>query len=178
MKNTIKSNIIQMTAVLAVASSVLLTGCGTGGLSGYSHGWIYPENVQTVYVEMFNTGSFRRGHEYVLTDAICKYLEANSPYKIVSDRKQADSILYGNLSIISGIITSDRYTGTALENDGIAKVVFSWKDLKTGELMIDNAEVAASTTYSGNLGQSFDYASNQAMNKAALKVVERMEKQW
>ena len=63
-------------------------GCGEGGLEGYSNDWVYPQDVTTVYVEMFDSQSFRRGHEYVLTDAICKRVESEGRSR--DDTQRAD----------------------------------------------------------------------------------------
>ena len=149
-----------------------------GGLKGYSNTWLHPVDVQSVYVEMFDTQDFRRGHEYVLTDAICKRIESETPYKIVSDRDLADTLLSGQLSIGQGFLTRDRYRGGALELETLVKVSVSWKNLKTGELLVDNEVVSASASYSSQLGQNFDYASRVAVNRAAEKVVELMERGW
>jgi len=155
------------------ALGVSLAGCG-----GYQNGWLYPQQVQTVYVEMFDTTSFRRGHEYTLTDAICKRIEANTPYKIVSDRNIADSVLSGQLGIQSSVLATDRYSARPIEKETVVNVRVTWKDLKTGRLLIDGKTVYASTSYSDPLGQTFEYSINQAVNKAAVRVVELMETPW
>jgi hypothetical protein len=165
-------------SVIAVLS-VALAGCGTGGLGGYTNQWLHPQDVSSVYVEMFDSRSLRRGHEYVLTDAICKRIESETPYKILSDRDYADTVLSGQISSIgSGVIASDRYTGRPLEMETIVRVSVSWKNLRTGELLINNETVSASATYSAQLGQNFDYAAKIAVNRAAERVVELMETKW
>ncbi|RKY09739.1 MAG: hypothetical protein DRP66_01405 [Planctomycetota bacterium] len=154
-------------------------GCGKSGLGGYTNDWLYPRQVDTVYVEMFDSRSFRRGHEYVLTDAICKRIEVETPYKIVSDRDFADSVLSGQInSIGSGVLAVDRETGRPLEREVLLRVTVNWKDLETGELLINNETVTASSTYSAQLGQDFDYSAAVAANRAARKVVELMEETW
>jgi len=156
-----------------------LSGCGRGGFSGYTNGWLYPSQVDTVYVEMFDSRSFRRGHEYVLTDAICKRIEAETPYKIVSDRDFADSVLSGQISSIgSGVLAMDRETGRPLEQEVQLRVTVNWKNLETGEFLIDNETVTASATFSSQLGQDFDYSAAVAANRAAQRVVELMEEAW
>ena len=64
---------------VVTAFCIGVTGCGRGGLSGYSNEWLYPDDVDSVYVDVFDSASFRRGHEYTLTDAICKRIEAETP---------------------------------------------------------------------------------------------------
>ena len=150
-------------------------GCG----KGYSNSWLYPDDVKTVYVEMFDTNSFRRGHEYDLTDAICKRIEAQTPYKIVSDRNIADSVLSGTIGNISqGVLAMERESGRPLENETVVSVTVNWKNLSTGDIIIDNDVVYASASFSTFLDQDFEYAAKVAVNKAARRVVERMQKDF
>ncbi|MHC5059544.1 MAG: LPS assembly lipoprotein LptE [Planctomycetota bacterium] len=156
-----------------------ISGCGQGGFEGYTNDWLYPDNVQTVYVEMFDTKSLRRGHEYELTDAICKRVESETPYKIVSDRDIAETVLSGQLGAIrSSVLARDRFSGRSLENEAQVTVSVTWKNLETGELLINGENAHGSATYSTQLGQDFDYASKVAVNRAAERVVELMQKKW
>lgn len=158
---------------IAAALAVLASGCG-----GYRNSWLYPQEIQTVYVEMFDTTSFRRGFEFELTDAICKQLESKTPYKIVSDRSRADSVLSGNLGITNTVLAGDPLTGKALENETLVSVSVTWKNLKTGQLLIDSEKVYASATYSTPMGQTVDYSITRAVNEAAQKVIELMQTPW
>ena len=151
----------------------MLAGC-----RGYSNSWLHRQDVDTVYVEMFDTDSFRRGYEFKLTDAICKRIEAQTPYKIVSDRSVADTILGGSMSVGVGVLAGERWTGRPLENEALVSVTVTWKNLKTGQVLVDNETVYGSTSYSPQMGQTVDYSVNQAVNKAAQKVVELMEQPW
>lgn len=158
--------------------AVLLTGLSGCGLGGYSNTWPYPEQIRSVYVEMFDNSGFRRGYEYILTDAVCKRIEAQTPYKIISDRDQADSILSGTLTAGNTVLTVDRNTGRPLEQESLIRVTFTWKNLRTGQVLVNNETVAASESYSGFLDQDYDYSAARAVNKAAQRVVERMENPW
>lgn len=160
-------------ALFAVPSLLTLSGC-----NGYQNGWLHPQDVRTVYVEMFDTASFRRGYEFTLTDAICKRIESQTPYKIVSDREKADTILSGEMAIQNAVMSVDRYTGRPLEYETGVIVFVTWKDLRTGRLLVENAEVTASEDYSGLMGQTIDYSMSSAVNKAAVRVVELMEIPW
>ena len=168
-----KRNNLFVYATVAVVL-ISLGGCG----QGYRNSWLYPEDVKTVYVEMFDADGFRRGHEYKLTDAICKLIESRTPYKIVSNRDVADSLLSGNMGVGAGVLAGDPEIGRALENEARVKVSVTWKNLKTGELLIDNEVVYASSTYSTQLGQTVDYSIARAVNEAAQKVVEQMQTPW
>jgi hypothetical protein len=160
--------------MIAMALGMSLGGCG----QGYQNSWLYPQDMKTVYVEMFDTTGFRRGFEYELTDAVCKLIESQTPYKIVSNRSRADSVLSGNLGIRVGVLAGDPYTGRALENESLVRVSVTWKNLKTGELLVENEKVYASSTYSTQLGQTVDYSIDRSVNEAAHKVVELMQTPW
>jgi hypothetical protein len=170
----VKKQLISVILTLAAAALMPVAGCG----QGYQNSWPYPQQIQTVYVEMFDTSSFRRGHEYVLTDAICKRLEAQTPYKIVSDRNVADSILSGKMGIGTSVLATDYYSGTPIEKETLVSVTVTWKNLKTGQLLISGEKVYASGSYSAPLGQTFEYSIGRAVNKAAVRVVELMETPW
>jgi hypothetical protein len=161
---------------LAAAGS-LLGGCA--GASGYSNASLFPGDISTVYLEMFDNRSFRRGVEYTLTDALAKRIEAQTPYKIVSDRDRADSVMSGQLVTIGeGILTIERETGRALEKEVLLTAVVNWKNLKTGRLMLNNQTVTAATSFSELQSQDFTYASAVAANKLATSIVQLMENPW
>ncbi len=148
-------------------------------MSGYSNESLFPEEVRSVYVEMFDSRSFRRGVEYELSDALAKRIEAETPYKIISSRDRADTIISGQiLSIGESWISTEREVGRALEKEVEVRAVVNWKNLKTGELLIDNQSVSASASYSEWQNQSFRYASTLAANNLARRIVELMEKEW
>ena len=54
-----------VTYALTTCFFMTLAGC-----AGYSNTSLYPKDVATVYVEMFDNQSFKRGIEYELTDAL------------------------------------------------------------------------------------------------------------
>lgn len=168
----------KMINILSLMLLAIVTGCQTGGIGDYSNQWLYPDNVSTVYVEMFDTGSYRRGYEYVLTDAICKRLESATPYKIVTDRDIADTILSGKMDIYTGELARERYTGRSLEKEAVVAVSVSWKNLRNGKLLINNETVTASASYSPMVNQTFDYSAGVAVNRAAERVIELMETAW
>jgi hypothetical protein len=175
----IRFNTLLCAVAVVVGICTGISGCGKGGIEAYSNDWLYPQDVTTVYVEMFDTRSFRRGHEYILTDAICKRIESETPYKIVSDRDAAETILSGQMGgVRSAVLAGERYEGKPLEREAQIRVIVSWKNLETGQLLINNEIANASAAYTSQLGQDFDYAAKVALNRAAERVVELMQKSW
>ena len=153
--------------------------CGCNGLAGYSNESLFPEDVRSVCLEMFDNQTFRRGVEYELSDALAKRIEVDTPYKIVSDSDRADSVISGQIVSIGEMALSiDREVGTVLEKEVELQAVVNWKNLKTGQLMMDQLQVSASASYSEYQQQDFKYASSLAANNLARKIVELMERKW
>ncbi|UCF00231.1 MAG: LptE family protein [Planctomycetota bacterium] len=153
--------------------------CGCSEMSSYSNESLFPEEVSSVYVEMFDNRSFRRGVEYELTDALAKRIEVETPYKVISSRDRADTVVSGQIVQVSeSVLSSEREIGRALEKEVELRAVVNWKNLKTGGLLIDNQEVAASASFSEWQNQDFGYAASLAANNLARRIVELMEKEW
>lgn len=158
-------------------ATLCLTGCA--GFGGYSNQSLYPDDIQSVRLEMFDNRSFRRGVEYTLTDALAKRIEAATPYKIVSSQDRADSTMSGQLlSIEESSLSIERELARPLEKEVVLTAVVNWKNLNTGQLMINSKTVTATASYSDFQNQDFTYASALAANKLAQKIVELMETNW
>lgn len=158
-----------------IAVSVFFSGC----MKGYSKGWLHSEDINTVYLEMFDNRSFWRGVEYELTDALGKRIEADTPYKIVSNRDRADTIISGQLQGVGqSVLSMERERGRAMEKEVNLRAVVRWKDLRTGEMLLNNKSIMADFSYSPHLDQDFEYASSGAANKLAKRIVEAMEEDW
>ena len=165
-----------MTCAIMTCALMSVAGCEGGG---YSNTTLYPEGIGTVYVEMFDNQSFRRGIEYELTDALAKRIEAQTPYKIVTSRDRADTVISGQIvRATESTLSTERQIGRSLEKDVELRAVVSWKNLRTGELLIDNKTIDASASFSEWQGQSFAYGSTLAANRLALRIVEQMQKGW
>jgi hypothetical protein len=162
---------------VVMLGNLFFSGCAD--MAGYSNESLFPPNVDTVYLEMFDNQTFRRGAEYELSDALSKRIEVDTPYKIVSSRDRADTVISGQIvSIGETALSTERETGLVLEKEVQLTALINWKNLKTGELLIDNFSLSATASYSEYQQQDIKYASNLAANKLARKIVELMEIKW
>ncbi len=167
---------LELTIIYLIIISAILT---IAGCSGYQNSSLYPKDVSTIYVEMFDNQSFKRGIEFQLTDALAKRIEAQTRYKIVSNRDKADTLISGQLTgVRESVLTTERQIGRALEKSVELRAIVSWKNLKTGELLMDNKLISASASYSEWQSQSFAYGSTLAANTLAMRIVEQMESKW
>ena len=163
----------------AVVCLTLSALCGCAAMSGYSNKSLFPDDVQSVCLDMFDNQTFRRGIEYELSDALSKRIETETPYKIVSDRNLADTVISGQIvSIGESALSTERETGRILEKEVELIAIVNWKNLNTGELLIDNQTISSAASYSEYQMQDFKYGSSLAANKMARKIVELMEEKW
>ena len=163
---------------LLVGLGALLT-LALCGCRGYSNESIFPQDVASVRLEMFDNSTFWRDVEYDLSDALAKRIETDTPYKIVTSADRADSVITGRITDIHQIgLTAERELGGLLEKQVEIEAVVTWKDLKTGRMILENQYATAGASYSPFQNQDFRYASRLAANRLAVKIVELMELKW
>lgn len=179
MEDTSNQEIRKAIPVICLAGVLVFLFSGCAPLGSYSDEALYTSDVESVYVEMFDNKTYQRGIEYDLTDAVAKRIESETPYKIVTDRNRADTVLSGYVtSVGSSVLSVEQESGRALEKESVLVAVVRWKNLKSGELLINDREVRASASYSEWQNQGEDYAFSLAANKLARKITELMETQW
>jgi hypothetical protein len=161
---------------------LLLSGC-----AGYQIGnkGLYPENVYTVYVPVFQSNSFRRNLGERLTEAVVKEIEKRTPYKVVSD-PTADSVLSGAIVSEGKNALVHQRTGDARDTEVNMVVQVSWMDRK-GVMLRDSKKIPLPeelVTVGGaadvvpEVGQSVATAQQEAICKMARQIVDLMEKPW
>jgi len=57
----------------------------------------------------------------------------------------------------------------------VVQAVVNWKNLKTGELLIENGPISGSASYSSHMDQDFKYVSILAADNLAQKIAKLME---
>lgn len=97
----------------------------------------YPQGIATVAVDVFENETPQRDFEYDLTDALVKEIEARTPFKVTSSDR-ADTILTGRIRRIElQQISKSSLTGLAEEITVGVTIDMKWKDLRTGESLLE-----------------------------------------
>ncbi len=173
------------TASLLAASLLLVAGCNYDNASsessartGYTWGSVYRQDVQTVAVPVFVTRSFFRGQEQQLTQALVNQIEARTPYK-VADRTAADTIIEGEIVRVD-ITTASQDADNALPQEQLYAVVvdFTWKDLRTGKVLVERRNFEQTVTYYPQLGDGRFVASQSAAEQLAAGIVDELQGNW
>lgn len=174
------------TSLVAVVGVVSLAGCGyehNGGYdnppkNGYQWHSLYREDIQTVAVPIFANRDFRRGAEFRLTKAVVNQLEAHAPYKVVS-RERADTVLEGEIVKVD-ISTISRLYNEAVPQEQlmVLTINFTWKDLRTGQILLERKNFQQTAAFYPTLREGEFSASQDAIEKLALGIVQEMQADW
>lgn len=166
--------------ILAVAGLLLPGGCGytTDRQAVIRTTNSKNERIRTVALDVFQTKEFRRGLELQLTEALAKRIEAETPFKLAK-KDRADTILTGEIiEVRQATIGRDFRTVTPRETTASVIVSFQWKDLRSGEVLMDRPRFVQAVDYIRPVGEDFHHASQRAMDRLAERIVEQMESEW
>ena len=174
-------------AAVAAAALLLASLAGCLGLGNYQFGarTLFPEGIETVYVPVFDSSSFRRELGEELTEAVVKEIERRTPYKVVSS-PSADTVLTGKITTETKHLLFETLTGDPREMEVNLAVKVSWVDQRGGRGPRDPArarsqaavDISAASSVVPEVGQSIATSHQRAIQRLAEQIVSLMEKPW
>jgi hypothetical protein len=160
--------------VAAALAGLLLGGCG------YSIRAPYSNEVKTVYVPMFRSITFRRDVNLQLTELVIKEIERRTPYKVVGNPDEADTVIDGTINFADKNIVVENPFNLPRQLSATINVNVSWthnpptaEELDKGPTLI--AEVINFVPEIGETSMTAFYRTNQALAK---QIVDMMEQPW
>ena len=160
----------------------------SAGCAGYRIGneGLYPPNIRTVYVPIFESASFRHDLGERLTEAVVKRIEQVTPLKVVSSSAEADSVLTGQiLSDSKGVLFRNIFADQReLQVD--LQVRIRWEDGRGNTLRQcppipvppEMIAVDGPANLVPEVGQSYATQSQQSIERIAEQIVGLMEAPW
>lgn len=159
-------------ALFCLCMTPILTGCG------YTSEPLYRSSIRSVYVEMFQSKEFRRGIEFELTEALRKEIDRTTPYRN-APRERADTLLTGEiLEWREQTLGRDFITNLPRETAATISIRYTWKDLRTGKLLVEQPRFITTVQYVRPAGETAYNAREDATVKAARLIVQSMESPW
>ncbi len=164
----------------------LTSGCGyqqsgvenANASPGYKWHSLYREDIQTVAVPVFKNATFRRGLELELTKAIVQQIEAHSPYKVLP-QERADTVLEGEItSAQTNTLSFDAATGLPQEQIYTIVVAFTWKNLRTGDILVQRRNFDQRNNFFHTLGEPASLGATTAVDALARGVVQELQADW
>lgn len=167
---------------LLLLAAVAVTGC-----AHYRAGTdtLYARDVQTVYVPMIESDSFRRDLGERLTEAVVKQIELKTPFKVVSD-PAADSVLAVRLlGDTRRVVAEDPFDAPrVLDNEFLAEVTWlnrrrlPMAPMQTIALPASLVEFSQNSVLIPAAGQTVVSQQQQGIERLAEKIVAAMEEPW
>ncbi len=153
-------------------------GCNTG----YTTASPYRKGIKTIATPIWQRGKeeYRRDIEMRLTEALVKRIESETPYKVV-DKRSADTELTGTLRRVEqAVVSFDSRTGLPREIPVRLVLDFTWTDLRTGRVIKakKGLRVVAEYIPLAPFSETFYQGSEDAVNKAAERIVQHMLAEW
>ncbi|MDR0871738.1 MAG: LPS assembly lipoprotein LptE [Planctomycetaceae bacterium] len=179
-----ENGVVRAFFIIHCSLFVLFSGCiglqynvGTKSLFG--------QDVQTVYVPIFQTDGSRRDLAEQLTEAVCKRIESRSPYKVVS-RPTADSVLEGRIAMRKQMSSILNKFSDPRQKTATLAVEVKWKDRRERDLRHFDAipwndgsgGVTATDYLVAEYGQSELTMEQRQINTIADQIVGMMEMPW
>ncbi len=167
------ARIARRVSALAVCGfALLMCGCG------YRSDKLFRPDIQSVYVDMFESKEFRRDLEFQLTEAVKKRVSLETPYRVAA-REKADTILVGEvLEERQASFAPDFRTRRPRDEQLTLAVRVQWKDQRNGRILMDQKELLQSVDYLPPAGESEKFAQQKAIDKLAARIVAKMYDDW
>lgn len=160
----------------AMIAVLLCTGCGysTDRSELIRTSNSRNDRIRTVAVDVFESKEFRRGLELQLTEALAKRIEQETPFKLAK-KERADTLLTGVIKEVrQSTIGRDFKTVRPRETTCTVILSFQWKDLRTGEVLVDRPTYVQTVDYIRPLGEDFYHASERAMDRVSERIIEEL----
>jgi hypothetical protein len=176
-----RSSFIVCRIALVAVLAWLLSGCA--GPYRIGNNTLFAPDVRTVYVPMFESDSFRRHVGEKLTEAVCKRIETDTPFKVV--RGGADSVLSGRIVKDSKRTIVENRFDDARDTEYNLQVVVTWAN-RRGEVLGEQTvavpsqlvDVGARADIVPEFGHSVASQQQKSIDRLARQIVGLMEAPW
>jgi hypothetical protein len=165
---------------------LIISGCGYSHPGDYgkptsgAYQWhsLYREDVQSVAVPIFTNREYTRGIEFGLTKAVVNAIEAHSPYKVLP-REKADTVLEGEITQLRVSTLSREYEQAVPQEQMVLLTVnFRWKDLRTGQILLERKDFQQTATYYPTLGEGQFEGNQDAIEKLGFAIARELRADW
>jgi hypothetical protein len=158
----------------------LLAGCAFDPARGYAAMGVFPADIATVAVPIFENDTFHRDIEFELADALIKEIERRTPYK-VTPASRAHTILAGRIrSVEIEPLSRSRLTGLSEEVLLRITVDFKWTDLRTNAVLVERREFTAQALFvpSRPTMEPLEVGKFAVVERLARDIVDELQAPW
>ena len=152
----------------------------SAGGCGYSHEPLYPQDVRTVAVPIFDNRSFYRHVEEDVAEALIKEIELRTPYKVVASG-EADTQIHATITQVDqSRMSRSRDGGLPQELELIIRASFQWQDRRSGKTLRQRSGMVATGRYVPAYppAEPYQVAQHDAAERLAQQIVAVMGADW
>lgn len=168
----------------AVAASVFIAmafgGCSSDPTKGYSFAPVSNMQVRSVGVPIFENGTYNKGLEVDLSEAIIKELQRSTQIDVTRSANAE--------TVLTGVVTNSELKRIAVDSqtgyvDQLAvriTVDFDWKDNRSGKVILSRRSFSAVDSFSParRAGELLEQGQHSAVQRLARAIVEEMRSSW
>jgi hypothetical protein len=156
------------------------------GCAGYHVGnaSLFPPDIHTVFVPMFESDSFRHELGEQLTEAVCKEIEARGPMKVVGT-PNADSVLTGRITTDTkhALFREPNNEARDIETGMVVQVSFADRRgniVRDGQVPLppEMIDINQTAHIIPEYGSSTVSAQQKMIKRLAKQIVDLMEAPW
>lgn len=166
--------------IAAALGALVLCACASDPKDGYAWTSSYDRDIRTVAVPIFQNPTFTRGIETELTDAVIKEIQSQTPWR-VAQGGEAQTELSGAL-VDSRLrsLSTNRDTGLVQELDTEITVDFSFKDRRTGKVIVARKNFTAAESFdpSRPVGERLEAGQHAVVQRLARDIVAELRSTW
>lgn len=165
---------------LTLVMPLALSACASDPASGYSFKPSFRDDVTSVNVQMFQNQTFYHGLESELSSAVITELRRQSPYKILNS-EQAQTTLTGTI-VRADLrrLSVGRDTGIAEDMAFLLTIDFTWKNARTGKVIVSRKEFTAAESFvpARNVSEPIEQGQQAAVSRLARDLVNELRSSW
>lgn len=151
--------------------ALFVAGCG------YTSRSLIESNIRSIYVDIFDNETFRRGLEFDLTRAVKEEILFRTKLQIV-DRKRADTVIFGKIIDVQENVLIENPDAEVVESRVTVYVDVLWVDRRTGRVLMDQKNVSAAAEFIATRNEDVKTGEIEAFVELAEKIVNLMEERW
>jgi hypothetical protein len=149
------------------------------GSGWHFHAPFDTSEIKTVAV-FFRTQSFRRDIEKMLTEAVTKEISLRTPYRVVGNHNEADSLLSGVITFANKNLVVEAPTNLPRGLNATITVGVNWTHNPPTEIEYKRIPTVVTETinFVPEVGETSLSAFNHVVQSIAKQIVDMMEQPW
>ncbi|MFQ5686666.1 MAG: LPS assembly lipoprotein LptE [Candidatus Scalindua sp.] len=148
---------------------VLVSGCG------YSQKSLISRKINSIYIPIFQNGTFRRGLEFELTKAVKDEIMSRTSLRIIQ-KESADTILFGNIREVKEAALTQR-KDNIVEGQVRIYADITLLDRRT-DRVISKGGFSGAAEYIVSRGENLQSGTEEGIANLARLIVNNLEEEW